>query len=84
MTWSAFSRRRSAAGAGNGGWIPVSTAADTRGRIPGSCEFAEDFTVRHGLAPDPAYVAKMLYGVYTLAAEGAFAPGTRIAAVITG
>lgn len=51
---------------------------------PGLLEFAEDFTVRHGLAPDPAYVAKMLYGVYTLAAEGAFAPGTRIAAVITG
>nr|WP_202447592.1 pyridoxal-phosphate dependent enzyme [Streptomyces sp. SID5468] len=46
--------------------------------------FAEEFAARHGLLPEPVYVAKMLYGVFTLAAEGAFAPGTRIAAVVTG
>lgn len=50
--------------------------------------FAADFTARHGaahgLVPDPVYVAKMLYGVFALAAEGAFPRGTRIAAVITG
>ncbi|MCQ4042845.1 1-aminocyclopropane-1-carboxylate deaminase/D-cysteine desulfhydrase [Streptantibioticus rubrisoli] len=47
-------------------------------------EFASEFTERHGLAPDLTYVAKMLYGTYALAAEGVFAPGTRVAAVITG
>ncbi|MDI5966498.1 pyridoxal-phosphate dependent enzyme [Streptomyces sp. SL13] len=47
-------------------------------------EFAGAFAARHGLAPEPVYVAKMLLGVHTLAAEGAFAPGTRIAAVVTG
>ncbi|WP_206061518.1 hypothetical protein [Nonomuraea basaltis] len=30
------------------------------------------------------YVAKMLYGILDLARHGAFAPGTRIVAVITG
>ncbi len=47
-------------------------------------EFAQEFTERHGLNPDLTYVAKMLYGTYSLAAEGAFAPGTRVVAVITG
>jgi len=46
--------------------------------------FAADFAARHGLAVDRTYVAKMLYGIYALAEEGAFAPGTRIAAVVTG
>ncbi|MEU8617063.1 pyridoxal-phosphate dependent enzyme [Streptomyces sp. NPDC048623] len=50
--------------------------------------FARDFESRHGawhgLAIERLYVAKMLYGLVTLAAEGAFAPGTRIAAVVTG
>jgi 1-aminocyclopropane-1-carboxylate deaminase len=46
--------------------------------------FADDFAVRHGFALDRDYVAKMLHGVFTLAGEGAFAPGTRVAAVITG
>jgi 1-aminocyclopropane-1-carboxylate deaminase len=46
--------------------------------------FAADLARRHGIAPDPVYVAKMLYGVYALVEEGAFAPGTRIAAVVTG
>ncbi|MFJ7070013.1 1-aminocyclopropane-1-carboxylate deaminase/D-cysteine desulfhydrase [Streptomyces sp. NPDC101115] len=50
--------------------------------------FAQDFEARHGarhgLAIERLYVAKMLYGLVTLAEEGAFAPGTRIAAVVTG
>ncbi|WP_233518021.1 1-aminocyclopropane-1-carboxylate deaminase/D-cysteine desulfhydrase [Streptomyces corynorhini] len=46
--------------------------------------FAADFEQRHGLAVERLYVAKMLYGLTTLAAEGAFAPGTAVAAVITG
>jgi 1-aminocyclopropane-1-carboxylate deaminase len=46
--------------------------------------FGADFAARHGLALEPVYVAKMLHGVFTLAAEGAFAPGTKIAAVVTG
>lgn len=45
--------------------------------------FADDFAARHGLVPDRVYVAKMLHGLCTLAAEGAFPRGTRVAAVIT-
>ncbi|MFE5297371.1 1-aminocyclopropane-1-carboxylate deaminase/D-cysteine desulfhydrase [Streptomyces sp. NPDC056632] len=50
--------------------------------------FARDFEARHGerhgLAIERLYVAKMLHGLLTLAEEGAFPPGTRIAAVVTG
>ncbi|GGT81522.1 MULTISPECIES: 1-aminocyclopropane-1-carboxylate deaminase/D-cysteine desulfhydrase [Streptomyces] len=46
--------------------------------------FAQDFEARHELAIERLYVAKMLYGLVALAEEGAFAPGTRIAAVTTG
>ncbi|MBT2506317.1 pyridoxal-phosphate dependent enzyme [Streptomyces sp. ISL-98] len=46
--------------------------------------FAEDFEARHGLPVERLYVAKMLYGLTTLATEGAFPPGTAVAAVITG
>ncbi|MEV5969141.1 pyridoxal-phosphate dependent enzyme [Streptomyces sp. NPDC051921] len=50
--------------------------------------FAQDFEARHGarhgLAIERLYVAKMLYGLVTLAEEGAFPAGTRIAAVVTG
>ncbi|MEU6852573.1 pyridoxal-phosphate dependent enzyme [Actinacidiphila alni] len=46
--------------------------------------FAADFGARHGLRPEPVYVAKMLHGLLTLTGEGAFPPGTRLAAVITG
>ncbi|GAA1351766.1 1-aminocyclopropane-1-carboxylate deaminase/D-cysteine desulfhydrase [Streptomyces beijiangensis] len=47
-------------------------------------EFAEDFEGRHGVAVERVYVAKMLLGLLTLTEEGAFPPGTRLAAVITG
>ncbi|RYJ24472.1 1-aminocyclopropane-1-carboxylate deaminase [Streptomyces sp. L-9-10] len=46
--------------------------------------FAEEFGERHGLRVERLYVAKMLYGLTTLAEEGAFPPGTTVAAVITG
>ncbi|MFV2120265.1 1-aminocyclopropane-1-carboxylate deaminase, partial [Streptomyces sp. Act-28] len=46
--------------------------------------FAEDFAERHGFAVERLYVAKMLYALVALAEEGAFAPGTTIAAVVTG
>ncbi|MFH8799969.1 1-aminocyclopropane-1-carboxylate deaminase/D-cysteine desulfhydrase [Streptomyces sp. NPDC017936] len=46
--------------------------------------FAEDFARRHGLPVERLYVAKALYGLVTLAQEGAFPRGTRLAAVVTG
>ncbi|MFJ6568451.1 1-aminocyclopropane-1-carboxylate deaminase/D-cysteine desulfhydrase [Streptomyces sp. NPDC091292] len=46
--------------------------------------FADDFEQRHGLPVERLYVAKMLKALLTLTEEGAFAPGTRLAAVITG
>ncbi|MEU5088222.1 pyridoxal-phosphate dependent enzyme [Streptomyces sp. NPDC021356] len=46
--------------------------------------FAEDFAARHGVPVERLYVAKLLYGLLTLAEEGAFARGTTIAAVVTG
>ncbi|MFF3453572.1 1-aminocyclopropane-1-carboxylate deaminase/D-cysteine desulfhydrase [Streptomyces sp. NPDC002730] len=51
---------------------------------PGLDAFAADFEARHGLPVERVYVAKMLYGLTALAAEGAFPPGTTVAAVITG
>ncbi|MER7396353.1 pyridoxal-phosphate dependent enzyme [Streptomyces sp. NPDC000151] len=46
--------------------------------------FAADFEARHGLPLERVYVAKMLLGLTTRTEEGAFAPGTTVAAVITG
>ncbi|MGW0566443.1 1-aminocyclopropane-1-carboxylate deaminase/D-cysteine desulfhydrase [Streptomyces tauricus] len=46
--------------------------------------FAADFEQRHDLPVERLYVAKSLFGLVTLAAEGAFPPGTTVAAVITG
>lgn len=52
---------------------------------PELAEFAEDFSARHGLPPlDQVYVAKMLYGLTALAERGAYPPGTRLVAVVTG
>lgn len=54
-------------------------------RVPGVLDaFADDFEDRHGLPVERLYVAKMLYGLTTLVTEGAFAPGSTVAAVITG
>jgi 1-aminocyclopropane-1-carboxylate deaminase/D-cysteine desulfhydrase-like pyridoxal-dependent ACC family enzyme len=51
---------------------------------PGLDAFADDFEARHQLPVERVYVAKMLYGLTALAADGAFPPGTAVAAVITG
>jgi 1-aminocyclopropane-1-carboxylate deaminase len=53
-------------------------------RKPELDQFIADFERRHGLTLDWVYVAKMMYGVYDLAARGVFAAGTVIVAVITG
>ncbi|MFD4951572.1 1-aminocyclopropane-1-carboxylate deaminase/D-cysteine desulfhydrase [Streptomyces sp. NPDC058451] len=54
-------------------------------RVPAELDaFAEDFTARHGVPVERLYVAKLLYGLVTLAAEDAFPRGTAIAAIITG
>ncbi|GAA2288180.1 pyridoxal-phosphate dependent enzyme [Streptomyces hawaiiensis] len=54
-------------------------------RVPAELDaFAEDFEQRHGLPVERLYVAKLLYGLVTLAGEGAFPRGTAVAAVITG
>ncbi|MFJ6514820.1 1-aminocyclopropane-1-carboxylate deaminase/D-cysteine desulfhydrase [Streptomyces sp. NPDC091406] len=46
--------------------------------------FADGFEDRHGLPVERVYVAKLLFALTALAEEGAFAPGTRVAAVVTG
>ncbi|MFI9050290.1 1-aminocyclopropane-1-carboxylate deaminase/D-cysteine desulfhydrase [Streptomyces sp. NPDC053427] len=46
--------------------------------------FAAAFEDRHGLPVERVYVAKLLYGLTALAEEDAFAPGSTVAAVITG
>ncbi|MFF0450482.1 1-aminocyclopropane-1-carboxylate deaminase/D-cysteine desulfhydrase [Streptomyces sp. NPDC004609] len=46
--------------------------------------FADEFEERHHLPVERLYVAKMLYGLTVLASEGTFAPGTTVAAVVTG
>ena len=51
---------------------------------PALLAFAEDFEQRHGLPVEHLYVAKLLSGLLTLTEEGAFAPGTRLMAVVTG
>ncbi|AZM48562.1 1-aminocyclopropane-1-carboxylate deaminase [Streptomyces sp. WAC 06738] len=53
-------------------------------RTPELDAFAADFAARHDLVPEPVYVAKMLYAVVALAAEGVFPRGSAVAAVVTG
>ncbi|MEV6973876.1 pyridoxal-phosphate dependent enzyme [Kitasatospora sp. NPDC093806] len=55
------------------------------GRVPAALEeFAAGFERRHGVALERRYVAKLLAALYDLAAAGAFPPGTRLTAVVTG
>ncbi|MEV4413637.1 pyridoxal-phosphate dependent enzyme [Catellatospora sp. NPDC049609] len=53
-------------------------------RTPGLDAFVADFRARHGVALDPVYTGKLLAGLFDLVERGAFGPGTRIAAVVTG
>jgi 1-aminocyclopropane-1-carboxylate deaminase len=51
---------------------------------PSLLDFIATFQARHGLALDPVYTGKMMYGIYALDAAGYFPPGARVCAVITG
>ncbi|MFI5802305.1 1-aminocyclopropane-1-carboxylate deaminase/D-cysteine desulfhydrase [Streptomyces sp. NPDC051561] len=51
---------------------------------PELLDFAAAFEARHGLPVERLYVAKLLYALSELTARGAFPPGTRLVAVITG
>ena len=53
-------------------------------RSPELDAFLDDFERRHGLRLDRVYVGKMLLGVFTLVAEGAFPAGSTVVAVVTG
>lgn len=53
-------------------------------RKPALDAFIADFQRRHELTLDWIYVAKMMYGIFTLAARGFFSAGTKVVAVITG
>ena len=53
-------------------------------RKPALDNFITDFQRRHGLTLDWIYVAKMMYGIFTLAEQGFFPAGTRVVALITG
>ncbi|MFB7380703.1 1-aminocyclopropane-1-carboxylate deaminase/D-cysteine desulfhydrase [Kitasatospora purpeofusca] len=55
------------------------------GRVPAALEeFAAGFERRHGIALERRYVAKLLAALHDLAGAGAFPPGTRLTAVVTG
>lgn len=53
-------------------------------RTPELDGFMADFERRHEMALDWVYVAKMMRGIFALAADGTLGPGTRVVAVITG
>jgi 1-aminocyclopropane-1-carboxylate deaminase len=53
-------------------------------RTPALEAFIAGFGERHALALDRVYTAKMMYGIFALAGQGAFRRGTSIVAVITG
>lgn len=55
------------------------------GRVPAElAAFAERFERRHGVPLERRYVAKLLAALTDLAGAGAFPPGTRLTAVVTG
>ncbi len=53
-------------------------------RKPELDAFIADFQARHEIKLDRVYVAKMLYGVFSLVERGTFAPGATLVAVVTG
>ncbi len=53
-------------------------------RTPELDAFIDDFRQRHGSTLDWVYVAKMMFGIFAMAEQGVFTPGSRIVAVITG
>ncbi|MFJ8430358.1 1-aminocyclopropane-1-carboxylate deaminase/D-cysteine desulfhydrase [Kitasatospora sp. NPDC094019] len=77
---------REAYGREFGGWrIDHGHHGGGYGRVPAALEeFAAGFERRHGIALERRYVAKLLAAVHDLAGAGAFPPGTRLTAVVTG
>jgi 1-aminocyclopropane-1-carboxylate deaminase len=53
-------------------------------RRPELDAFAADFAARHGMVLDWIYVAKMMFGVFELVADGRLPAGSTVVAVITG
>lgn len=54
-------------------------------RVPAELEaFAAGFGARHGFPVERIYVAKLLWALAALAADGAFPRGTTLAAIVTG
>ncbi|NJQ05192.1 1-aminocyclopropane-1-carboxylate deaminase/D-cysteine desulfhydrase [Streptomyces lonarensis] len=51
---------------------------------PALLAFAADFADRHGVPVEHCYVAKLLYALAELTRRGSVAPGTVLAAVVTG
>ena len=78
--------QRRAFGAGSGNWtIECGFHFGGFARTTPELEaFVSGFQARHGLVLERVYVAKMLAGVFALADQGAFAPGTTVVAVVTG
>lgn len=51
---------------------------------PALLDFMRHFKSQHGIALDPVYTGKMMYGVFDLMEKGAFPRGSTIVAVHTG
>ncbi len=51
---------------------------------PDLCAFIQQFSKTQGIALEPVYTGKMLYGLYDLIRQGYFTAGQRIIAVHTG
>lgn len=47
-------------------------------------DFIDVFERRHGLRLDWVYVAKMIYGIFSMVQQGRFSRGTTLVAVVTG
>ncbi|WP_222854081.1 1-aminocyclopropane-1-carboxylate deaminase/D-cysteine desulfhydrase [Fodinicola acaciae] len=78
--------QRSALGHATQNWS-IETEFHFRGyakRTPELDDFIDDFERRHGIRLDWIYEAKMMYGVFALAARGRFVRGSTVVAVIAG
>jgi 1-aminocyclopropane-1-carboxylate deaminase len=53
-------------------------------RTPALDAFIDDFAGRHGLVLDWVYVAKMMYGLFAMVADGRIPTGSTVVAVVTG
>jgi 1-aminocyclopropane-1-carboxylate deaminase len=78
--------QRAALGEATGNW-EIETGYHFGGYAkltPELIRFVDDFEGRHGVRLDWVYVAKMMCGLFDLVAQGRFAAGTTILAVVTG